>query len=37
MIALDRFFDSYERLVPCWLSDLLVPAVIVGTLLLVLF
>ncbi len=37
MMTLDRFFDSYERFVPCWLSDALVPAVILGVLLLILF
>ena len=35
MITLDRFFDRYERLVPSWLSDLLVPALIVGTVVLI--
>lgn len=33
MITLDRFFDRYDRMVPCWLSDVLVPALILVPLL----
>ncbi len=37
MMTLDRFFDSYERLIPGWLSDTLVTVGIVLPLLIIFF
>jgi hypothetical protein len=36
MIALDRFFETYDRLAPPWLTDVLVTAVLIVPLVLLL-
>ncbi len=37
MVALDRFFDTYDRLAPSWLADILVTTAIVVSLLALIF
>ena len=35
MENIDRFFDSYDRFIPSWCSDLLVTAILFSPLLLI--